>query len=179
PIGAYEEHLYPFLTDELTVLEKRLLAQRPTLGICLGAQLLARALGARVYPGGTKEIGWGPLQLTEAGQSSSLASIGDAAVLHWHGDTFDLPSGAQNLASTAVTPHQAFTWQNTVMALQFHLEATASSLEAWLVGHTCELSHWGKLTVPELRRTSREYAPLLKPRAERTLGAILDGWTKD
>ena len=72
PIGVYQEHDYPFLTDELRVLERRLAADLPTLGICLGAQLMARALGARVYAGPRKEIGWSPLQLSEAGRRSCL-----------------------------------------------------------------------------------------------------------
>jgi GMP synthase-like glutamine amidotransferase len=91
PIGAYEP--YAFLNDELRVIEKRLRAGKPVLGICLGGQLLARALGARVYRGNGKEIGWSPLTLTAAGRRSCLAPLGDGTpVLHWHGDTFDLPT---------------------------------------------------------------------------------------
>src|SRR5262249_17403634 len=91
PIGVYPEKGYPFLTDELRVLEQRLAADRPTLGICLGAQLMARALGAKVYAGPCKEIGWASLQLSEAGRRSCLVQLAqrEAAVLHWHGDTFD------------------------------------------------------------------------------------------
>src|SRR5579863_370257 len=76
PIGAYEEELYPFLSDELHVIEHRLVRGQPVLGICLGAQLMARGLGARVYPGTGKEIGWSPLQLTEEGRRSCLAPLG-------------------------------------------------------------------------------------------------------
>jgi GMP synthase (glutamine-hydrolysing) len=176
PIGAYEEQLYPFIADELAILERRLKANKPTLGICLGAQLLARALGARVYPGQAKEIGWAPLQLTSEGAAGPLGAVGNHAVLHWHGDTFDLPSGATRLASTPVTPNQAFAWQRTAVALQFHLEVTALDLEAWLVGHTCELAHWGQSTIPELRRANREFAPRLRLAAEQAFGAILDPW---
>src|SRR5579885_2849884 len=122
PIGAYEENLYPVLKDELKLLEKRLAASRPTLGICLGAQMMARALGARVYPGGGKEIGWAPLLLSEAGRASCLAPLGDAPVLHWHGDTFDLPKGAVHLASTPRYRQQAFAWQRHGLALQCHIE---------------------------------------------------------
>lgn len=94
PIGADEDELYPFLVEEQRLLEARLAAGRPTLGICLGAQMIARALGARVYPGPAKEIGWAPVSLTEAGRAGPLAHLDDAAVLHWHGDTFDLPVDA-------------------------------------------------------------------------------------
>src|SRR6185437_10303176 len=91
PIGAYEEALYPFLIDELRFIEKRLAARLPIFGICLGAQLIARALGARVYPAPVKELGWAPITLTGAGTRSVLKPLGSGPVLHWHGDTFDLP----------------------------------------------------------------------------------------
>ena len=140
PIGAYEEELYPFLADELRVIERRLAAGRPVLGICLGSQLMARALGARVYPGTGKEIGWAPLQLTAAGRDSCLAPLGGGApVLHWHGDTFDLPKGASLLASTPRYKNQAFAWQRHGLALQCHIEATAAGLERWYIGHACEI----------------------------------------
>ena len=174
PIGVYEEHLYPFLTEELEVIESRLRQNKPTVGICLGAQLIARALGARVYPGGTKEIGWSPLSLSNAGMQTALAEVAGQHVLHWHGDTFDLPVGATLLASTEVTPHQAFSWQKAAFALQFHLEVTARDLEAWYVGHTAELSGWGQMTIPELRAAGQKYAPMLAPHATRALRAILD-----
>lgn len=93
PIGAYQEDSYPVLLDEVSLLTRRLDAQRPTIGICLGAQLMARALGARVYPWGKKEIGWAPVTLSSAARESALRYLGDSdtAVLHWHSDTFDLP----------------------------------------------------------------------------------------
>ena len=105
PIGAYEEALYPFLTDELRLIEACLHNNVPVMGICLGAQLLARALGARVYPGSAREIGIAPVTLTDPGRVSCLRHLEAAGhqVLHWHGDTFDLPAGATRLASTAVT----------------------------------------------------------------------------
>jgi GMP synthase (glutamine-hydrolysing) len=101
PIGVYETGDYPFLTSELTLLEHRLSRDLPTLGICLGSQLMAKALGSRVFKGPVKEIGWGTINLTEEGRSSCLKALqgDDAVVLHWHGDTFDLPQGATRLAS--------------------------------------------------------------------------------
>ena len=121
PIGAYQERAYPFLAQELALLERRLAAARPTLGICLGAQLMARALGARVYPAPAKEIGWGELQLSEAGRNGPLRHFTGVPVLHWHGDTFDLPQGAELLASTEICPNQAFSFGRQALACQFHL----------------------------------------------------------
>jgi GMP synthase (glutamine-hydrolysing) len=140
PIGAYEEDRYPFLADELRVIERRLRLGAPTLGVCLGAQLLARALGARVYSGPTKEIGWGEVQLTDAGRGSPLRHLGGASVLHWHGDTFDLPAGAELLASTAACRNQAFRIGPEVLGLQFHAEVLSSRVEQWLIGHASELA---------------------------------------
>lgn len=153
PIGAYQDDVYPFIRDELTVLEDRLAADLPTLGICLGSQLMARALGARVFPGDHKEVGWGALTLTEAGRRSCLAALAPdrTAVLHWHGDTFDLPAGATRLASTEPYANQAFAWGARGLALQFHAEVTAKGLERWLVGHACELATTG-VSIAALRR---------------------------
>ena len=130
PIGAYEEAQYPFLVPELRLLERRLAAGRPTLGLCLGAQLMARALGARVYPGKAKEIGWSALSLAPAGRESCLRHLEATPVLHWHGDTFDLPERAVRLASTALTENQAFAWGDAALALQFHAEAAGPGSSA-------------------------------------------------
>jgi GMP synthase-like glutamine amidotransferase len=126
PIGAYEEAAYPFLRDELALIERRLAAARPTLGICLGAQLMARALGARIYPAPAKEIGWGEVRLSEAGQKGPLRHFAGVPVLHWHGDTFDLPKGAELLASTVLCANQAFAFGRYALAFQFHPETTAT-----------------------------------------------------
>ena len=173
PIGAYEEALYPFLTDELAFIEKRLAAEQPTFGICLGAQLMARALGARVYPAQAKELGWAPIALTQAGERSVLRPIANGPVLHWHGDTFDLPQGAIRLASTAICENQAFSFGANALALQFHIEADAAGLERWYVGHTMELS-LAKIAVPELRAASRALAPAAVARGAACLGTWLD-----
>ena len=167
PIGAGDQALYPFLADELRCLEARLAAGRPTLGICLGAQLMAVALGARVYPARQKEIGWSPVSLSEAGRASMLRSIdGAVPVLHWHGDTFDLPAGATLLASTETCPHQAFRWGPAALGLQFHLEVVASEIERWLIGHACEIAALSPaITVTTLRAETQRLAPGLAPHA--------------
>jgi GMP synthase (glutamine-hydrolysing) len=173
PIGVYEDDSYPFIRDELRLLERRLAADRPSLGICLGAQLMAKALGARVYPGTGKEVGWAPLTLTEAGHTSSLTHLAPekTEVLHWHGDTFDLPEGATRLASTPRYPNQAFA-QGKSLGLQFHIEVTARGLERWFIGHACEIAATDGVDVAGLRRDTARWAPHL----ERQGALCLDAW---
>jgi GMP synthase (glutamine-hydrolysing) len=157
PIGAYEDDLYPYLKDEIALITARLKAGAPTLGICLGAQLMARALGARVYPGRAKEIGWKPLVLTREGERL-LIPLKDTPVLHWHGDTFDLPEGATNLASTDICDHQAFTHGRHALAFQFHPEAQEAGFERWLIGHAGEIAATSGISVPELRADTKAHA---------------------
>jgi GMP synthase (glutamine-hydrolysing) len=199
PVGVYETDAYPFLEPEIAAVARRIKSGGPTLGICLGAQIIAAALGARVYPGGTKEIGWAPVELTEAGERSVLGPLneaqgpgaypgafsdpgavgaGDGApcglpVLHWHGDTFDLPAGAELLASTALYQNQAFSFPQ-VLALQFHLEATAGGLESWYVGHAAEIAATPGIEVSSLRETGAERATALLPRASKVFSDWLD-----
>lgn len=174
PIGVYEDTGYPFLHDEIALLKERLRKDLPTLGICLGAQLIARALGARVYPGPQKEIGWQPLTLTPAGVNSCLRHLaGDRTnMLHWHGDTFDLPAGAQLLASTDECANQAFSYGRHTLAFQCHPEAEAAALERWFIGHACEISATPGVDVPSLRRNTARYGSTL----ERQGRACLSQW---
>jgi GMP synthase (glutamine-hydrolysing) len=173
PIGVYEEDQYPFLHDELVALRARLDTGRPTLGICLGAQLIAKALGAKVAPGPQKEIGWGPIALSEAGRASVLAPFDGVPVLHWHGDNAALPPGAIGLASTPACPVQAFAIGRTVLALQFHIEADPARIEQWLVGHTVELGKAG-IDPRILRRQAAEMGPLTASTGRKVLGNWLD-----
>ena len=175
PIGAYEIDAYPFLRDEIAFLEQRLTAGRATLGICLGAQLMARALGARVYPGPAKEIGWAPLALSDAGRASCLAALEpDPTVLHWHGDTFDLPDGAVHLASTGLCANQAFSWGDAALALQFHAEAMGTALEPWFVGHSVEIAATPGVDVPHLRAGTERWTPVMAERGRRLFSRWLD-----
>lgn len=141
PINVNDDANYPFLAQETEILKKRLAADKPTLGICLGAQLIARALGAKVYPGQAKEIGWGPLLLTAAGQASPVKYLAaqHTFMFHWHGDTFDLPQGAVLLAGTEACLHQAFAWGAHTLAFQCHPEVRTAELENWFVGHAVEI----------------------------------------
>jgi len=168
PIGVYEQASYPFLSHEIALLRQRLARQLPTIGICLGAQLMATALGAKVYPGPSgKEIGWLPVFAPDgAATDNPLQPLFQPGmqVLHWHGDTFDLPSTARLLASSARYPHQAFAVGQHALALQFHPEAQAESLQRWYVGHACELAQAG-ISVAALRAQSALHAPRLEKQA--------------
>jgi GMP synthase (glutamine-hydrolysing) len=173
PIGVYEQERYPFLAEEVRALGKRLREGRPTLGICLGAQLLAAALGARVYPGPHKEIGVGPVQLTEAGQRSCLGPLAGQPVLHWHGDTFDLPEHAQHLARTSAYEQQAFALGRNVLGLQFHPEVDSNRFEQWLIGHTGDLSAAG-IDVAALRANMKQSGAALRVAGASMLGHWLE-----
>ena len=163
PIGAREADQYPFLSKELRLVERRLEAERPILGICLGAQLMAMSLGSSVYNGKAKEIGWAPVRLTPEGRVSCLEPLSgcDYRVLHWHGDTFDLPEGARRLASTHLTENQAFALGEYALGLQFHLEVQAAEIERWLVGHAHEIAAAGGVDPRGIRADTQRFGPAL------------------
>ena len=131
PMGAYEENLYPWLAAEKRFIGQAINKGLKVLGICLGAQLIASALGAKVYPNPYKEIGWFPINLTDDGKTSALfrGLPAEILVFHWHGDTFDLPSGAKHLAESTACKNQAFFYKNHVLALQFHLDLKRENVE--------------------------------------------------
>jgi len=173
PIGAEDDALYPFLSDETELIRRRIDSGRPILGVCLGAQLMARALGARVQPMGVgvKEIGYTPLTLAAAAADTPIARIGAQPVLHWHGDQFALPEGIASLAATPVCPHQAFMVGTHGMAWQFHLEVDATRIEQWLIGHAMELSHAG-ISLAALR----EQAALHRDGLAHTIDSVMSDW---
>lgn len=160
PIGVNDVSDYPFLQNEIDLLKVRLEKNLPTIGICLGAQLIAAALNSKVYTGSQIEIGWSKLQLNNE-INNPLAPLQNIEVLHWHGDTFDLPVNAQLLAGTEVYPHQAFSINKHILALQFHIEASRDSMEKWLIGHTCELKQ-REINIKKLREDNRKFAPQLE-----------------
>jgi GMP synthase (glutamine-hydrolysing) len=122
PMGVYEKHRYPWIGCQLRRLAPRLAADKPTLGVCFGAQMIAAALGADIFPGPVKEVGFHPIDLRDNALESPLRHLAGVPILHWHGDTFSLPQGVEWLASSPVYPHQAFRRGRNLLALQFHAE---------------------------------------------------------
>jgi len=177
PMGVYEQQDYPFLTHEIALIRQRLAGRKPILGVCLGAQLMAAALDARVYPGTQgKEIGWSgllaPPNLAPPEWFAPLLAE-DLKVLHWHGDTFDLPPGALHLASSELYANQAFAVEDFALALQFHTEVTAAGLESWYVGHANEL-HQAGVSTPALRSAAQSHAEVLEEANRRFFNLWLD-----
>ncbi len=157
PIGAADDDAFPFLASERAILRERLERGQPTLGICLGAQLMGHALGAPLEPAPHKEIGWGQVTLTDAGLCGCLGELGsrEPTVLHWHGDNVALPDGAERLAWNDACPNQAFALGDHGLGLQFHLEARPDDIEAWRVGHVHEIGAAPGRSVAALREQTR------------------------
>jgi GMP synthase-like glutamine amidotransferase len=139
PMGVYEESRYPALPQQRRLVAAAMETGLPVLGICLGAQLMASALGSRVFPGPRKEIGWAPLDLTAEGAADPvLAPLATApAVFHLHGDTFDRPQASMLLARTDLYEMQAFRIGRRAYALQFHLEFTVETIDAVVADPAC------------------------------------------
>ena len=167
PISVNDSELFAFIDAEIALLKRRIAADKPTLGICLGAQLIASALGGNIYAGKVKEIGWLGLSLTSAGKQSSLRYLQaeHCSMLHWHGETFDLPENAELLASTEHCPNQAFRYGKT-LALQFHPEVNQHDMEKWFIGHIGEISQTAGVSVAQLRADTRQFANQLEVQSE-------------
>jgi GMP synthase (glutamine-hydrolysing) len=166
PMNVDEEEAYPWLAEEKALLAARAARDLPTLGICLGAQLLAAALGAPVTPHPEKEIGWFPVRLTDAARSCGhFADFPEVfPALHWHGDRFGLPEGALHLATSGACAQQAFLVGTCLVGLQFHLEATLAGTEALLVHAAGDLAAAGEsrwvAQAPAIRRGCLDHSGL-------------------
>jgi len=161
PMGVYEEEKYPFLKDEERLIGEFLKEGKKVLGVCLGAQLIAKALGGKVYKGEWgKEIGWKPIYPQDDLELLYRDAIN---VFHWHGDTFELPRGAVRMASSAMYKNQAFRLGNLAVGLQFHLEVEPQGIERWIEEYKEELQQEGiskeeVMGEPELWRRLKLYS---------------------
>lgn len=134
PMNCDQADRYPHLSTEIDAIQQAIRDGKPVLGICLGAQLIARALGARVRKNPVKEIGWYELNPTEEGSKDPVCGALDPSqqIFQWHGDTFDLPHGAVHLATSPACPNQAFRFKHNVYGFQFHLEVDEPMILRWL-----------------------------------------------
>jgi GMP synthase (glutamine-hydrolysing) len=176
PMGAYEIDRYPYLATVIELIRKQLREQRPVLGVCLGAQLLAAAAGARVYPGTRgKEIGWAEVELSEIGIDDPLwqGFPRRFPTFHWHGDSFDLPDGAESLARTEKYV-QSFRLGSLAYGVQFHPEVVPHQLESWIRAYRLELERE--------KLSSQEVLAVPDAEAHRALasrfGANIAGWLR-
>jgi len=170
PMGVNDETDYPWLTQEKAFLKSALEQDVAILGICLGAQLLAHLLGARVYPNAHQEIGWMPVMQTgESHPNSPFATLpNEFEVMHWHGDTYELPEGAMSLAWSQACDNQAFLYGDRVFGLQFHIELTQQNLQ-----QLCEA--WPPVPDAYVQSTKEICeAPTRMARLERTMNQIMD-----
>ena len=175
PMSVNDEAGYPYLAEEKAIIRAALQLHKPILGVCLGAQLLAAAAGARVYRGTCSEIGWGPVSLSPEGRRdpvlSGVAHLG--AVFHWHAETFDLPAGATRLASSAATVNQAFRIDPCAYGLQFHLEVELQMIDAWMREYPQDLGPDPTAAAQRIRADTSLYARPLRHAALEAMSRFL------
>lgn len=145
PMSVNDENEYPYMTAEMKLAEQFMKEGKKVLGVCLGAQLMAKALGAKVYPGTEKEVGWYDIELRDAGlydqRMGHLATEGrNCKVFQWHGETFDIPQGAEWLAQSGLYPNQAFRYGNNAYAFQFHIEVSRQMIVDWLKNERVDMN---------------------------------------
>ncbi len=180
PMGVYEQDKYPFIKQELFLIEEARRLNIPVIGICLGSQMIAQALGGRVYKGGTKEIGWYDVHFTTYASDDKLFSSVQAAkgksatmkVFQWHGDTFDLPGDAVLLASSKLYTNQAFR-VGSIYGLQFHIEVKEADIKNWINEYKAELNTLGKtIAVNKILEDTGKYIHLLNETSREVFSAF-------
>lgn len=176
PMGVYEDEKYPWIHDELKFISERIECEKPLMGICFGAQMIARALGAKTYQGAQgKEIGWSKISVNDDGMKTPFKYFDEAHthMLHWHGDTFDLPDGAVLLASSTQYQKQAYSYGDHVFAMQCHPEITESKLRLWYSASKDQIIEVGT-TVEALQKDAEQYGETLRVQTEKFLNEWLD-----
>lgn len=159
PMSVYDETLYPWLVEEKAFIHKAIDLGKTVIGICLGSQLIAEVLGAKVYPNHQKEIGWFEVMLSDKARDLNLLKGFEEqfTVFHWHGDTYDIPAGSTQLFSSAVTPNQAFLYGDNVLGLQFHPEVTPLSLQSMVEHGKEELTETRTIQSPDTILGEKRY----------------------
>lgn len=168
-MNVYEESIYPFLREETLVIKQAFRIKLPVMGFCLGAQLMAKALNAKVLRGPVKEIGWYRVSLTAQGQNDILLRLfpRKTTVLQWHGDTFELPDGAVRLFSSTNYPNQAMRIGNMNYGFQFHFEITREMINEWILNSREEIDEMGNNDLGNIIiRDAQRYLPKLHFLAE-------------
>ncbi len=173
PMSVHDVGQHPFLTAEIDWIQQAVERRLPMLGICLGSQLLAKAMGARVYPNRVKEIGWYPIEMLPSAAEDSLFADSNSTetVFQWHGDTFDLPPGAVLLAQSEICKQQAFRVVPCAWGLQFHIEMTPDMVDSWLSdpGNCSELAQLDYIDPLAIRAATPSEFPKMQQFGRRIL----------
>lgn len=177
PMSVHDERIYPWLVAEKKLIARAVKAGKRVLGVCLGAQLLADVLGARVYRNRHKEIGWFPVRLTRQATSSSLfADFPETfPAFHWHGETFDIPAGARHLATSDACENQAFEFGGRALGIQFHLEVTPASVRALIENCRADIGRGRYQQSPRQMLASRKEFAMIRPLLCRMLDRLAAG----
>ena len=167
--GVYQENLYPFIGDEKRIIKQRLDQDKPVLGICLGAQLMAAAMGEKVYKGSQgSEIGWHTIDVNNSGMDTPVRHFAadKTRVMQWHGDTFDLPQNAVLLASSPLYPHQVFQVGQCSLGFQCHVEVDQKTVRSWLVSEAYS-AYDGEIDIRQMQKDTDHWVGIMTGQTEK------------